>query len=263
MYKFGMRTAFLRRIVFKYAFALLITICCRHLHGSAQTPYPNDPEISDSLGIPKDSLKFYFPQNSNPDKGFSGKGGLFKENWYSSALYAFKEPILYNYYLKKDIFRFLWLRSFHRPVIFILTRSDDEVTLTTKLLDQQPDFLERRYDPRGWDGLEGSLKGKTIQRFGDSLIIVQADRKAKIVYTHTQPCTVKNWYDFEQLLQKANFWQMSATDEGETGLDGSEWIIEGHLKSNYRFAARWSPKGGFKTAGIFLIKLSGLEESIY
>ena len=47
------------------------------------------------------------------------------------------------------------------------------------------------------------------------------------------------------------------------GLDGAEWIIEGHKQSKYWFVDRWSPKGNFRKAGEYLILESGLHEKIY
>src|SRR5258708_6742697 len=92
---------------------------------------------------PKDSLKFYFPQSRNADSGFSfTKGDTFRENWYSSALFSFREPIFYNKLIENDLYRFLWLRSFHRPVVIVLLRCGTRVTLTTKILNRQPEFLE-------------------------------------------------------------------------------------------------------------------------
>jgi len=238
-------------------------ICCGACHKSPN-PYGGDPAISDVSGNPKDSVTFYFPQCTNPDSGFLKESlDSFKENWYSSALYAFREPVLYNYYLNKEIYRFLWLRSFHRPVVFTLTKSADQVTLTTKALDKQPQFIEHKYNPRGWPGLEEELAGLTYEKIGDSLIVVKADRKADMVYNKTQTLSLKNWNAFEELLQKANFWNMPANGNEERGTDGSEWIMEAHQKQRYWFVARWMPTNEFQQAGIYLIQLSGLKEKIY
>ena len=104
--------------------------------------YPNDPKISNISGQPYDSLTFYFPFVIKSDnKSIKIEIDSFEQNWYSSTLYSAKEPILYNCYQGHDIYRFLWLRSFHRPVIFSLNRKGNEVWLTTKMLNKQPDFM--------------------------------------------------------------------------------------------------------------------------
>ena len=218
----------------------------------------------DTLWSAKDSLAFYYPQSNNPDSGFLNTGNdNFSENWYSSALFSFREPILYNKNLEIDIYRFLWLRSFHRPVVFILTKTGDRITLNTKILNHQPEFSERGYDPRGWDDLDKFLKGKTIEKFGDSLVVVKADRKADIVYNETKEIPLTQWDNFEQTVQKAKFWTMPATREDEAGMDGAEWIVEGKVKNRYWFVVRWGPRSEFRKIGLFLIQLSGLKEEIY
>lgn len=237
----------------------LFSISCNNAVNSSTT------KVFGSQWKKDDSLKFYFPQSNNPDSGFL-KNNIddFREKWYSSALFSFKEPILYDKNLETNAYRFLWLRSFHRPVVFTLIKSESKVILTSKILDCQPEFLEHKYDPRGWVGLEEELKGKTIERFGDSLIVVKADRKANIVYNSTKELTVNNWDNFENTLQKANFWTTPSNKDDERGNDGSEWIIEGLNKNKYWFVARWSPRNNdFQNAGILLIKLSGLKEEIY
>jgi len=210
-----------------------------------------------------DSLAFYFPQKQRAGLGFQyTRSDTFRENWYSSALFSFREPVLYGHYSEGGMYRFLWLRSFGPPVVFVLGRSFDQVTLATKILDRQPEFMESRYDPRGWNGLEDELKGKTIGRFGDSLIVVKADRKAAIVFNQTTRLTTLEWTGFEQLLRKAGFW-MRAANADDRGFDGSEWVIESLQKDNYRFVARWSPRDAFRDAGVYLIKLSGLKGENY
>lgn len=221
-------------------------------------PVVNEPAWSAS-----DSLGFYFPQTERADLGFQPTGiDTFTENWYSSALFSFREPVLYGKYSEGGIYRFLWLRAFSPPVVFVLSRSGTEVTLTTKILDQQPEFLEARYDPRELEGLKDELKGKTIERFGDSLVVVKADRKARVVFSEIKRLTALEWTGFEELLGKAGFWTVAATG-GERGFDGSEWAIESLQKGRYRFVARWSPKDAFRDAGVYLINLSGLKVEIY
>ena len=90
-------------------------------------------KLVDTLSLPLDSLDFYFPINS-----FSNKPSVdsFVQNWYSSALYSFKESLLSQSFVGHSIYRFLWLRSFHRPVVFSLHQNQDKVWLTTKILDK-------------------------------------------------------------------------------------------------------------------------------
>lgn len=250
-----MKPIFIRRIML-FLLAIL-PFSCR------QTSEVSHPLSKAPTWQANDSLAFYFPQNQSSDLGFQyTEGDTFRENWYSSALFSFREPILYDRSSQGDTYRFLWLRSFHRPVVFVLSKLGDQVTLKTKILNHQPEFIETRYDPRGWNGLLDELKGKTIERYGDSLIVVKADRKAAIVFNETKYLSETEWRGFEQLLWNAQFWS-NAANEDDRGMDGSEWIIESLLKDRYRFVARWSPQSAFRDAGVYLIKLSGLKEEIY
>ncbi len=209
-----MKSAALHRILLFGLIALLFS--CRHT-AEIGRPLGNEPAWNAA-----DSLTFYFPQNQRADLGFQyTRSDTFLENWYSSALFSFREPVLYGHYSEGGIFRFLWLRAFGPPVVFVLSRSGDQVTLTTKILDHQPEFMESRYDPRGWNGLMDELKGKTIERFGDSLIVVKADRKARVVFNQTEQLPTFEWTGFEQLLRKAGFWTRPANAD-DRGMDGSE-----------------------------------------
>jgi len=60
-------------------------------------------------------------------------------------------------------------------------------------------------------------------------------------------------------VDKANFWTMEL-GRSSIGNDGSEWILEGLNKSNYRVVTVWSPtKGNFYEACKYLIDLSDIK----
>jgi hypothetical protein len=229
--------------------------------------YPKDTTVSGTNGTPKDSLSFYYPTTIQKDTQiFKTDIDTFMLNWFSSALYSAKEPILYNYYLGHDIYRFLWLRSFHRPVVFTLHRDGEKVWLTTKELDRQPNFMEISYVkfvppiilPNGEIDTTESVRNDELPV--DS--VSKPDRKANIVLNETKQLSEKEWNEFEKLLNDYSFWYAKPYEES-SGLDGSEWTIEGHLKNKYWFVNRWSPKDQFRKAGEYLINKSGLKEEIY
>jgi hypothetical protein len=217
--------------------------------------------FADTLRLPKDSLAFYFPLNS-----FSNKANVdsFVQNWYSSALYSFKEPHLFQDYIGRNIYRFLWLRSFHRPVVFILHQKDGEVWLNTKMLDRQPQFDDNRISGVPKEQQEEYIKaGYFVDKKEPDLLVKIADRKANIIYNKNIALSVKEWNQFEQLLAKANFWKLPTNiDDGST--DGASWVIEARLKNKYHIVDYHSPGDNeFAKAGLFIIKLSGLKEEVY
>ncbi len=230
--------------------------------------YLKDPKISNTLGIPKDSITFYFPTSIRLDTGIiKTEIDTFKLNWYSSALYSAKEPILYNYYLGHDIYRFLWLRSFHRPVVFTFNRNGNKVWLTTKELNKQPNFIDEYTPiefvaPRFFPNGEPDTTQVRYKKEPERKIVKKADRKADIIYNQTINLTEKEWSEFKILLNACSFWTSKPYIE-TMGLDGSEWTIEGHLKDKYWVVNRWSPHDNFRKVGEYLIKKSEFKEEIY
>ena len=227
----------------------------------------NTKLFADTLSLPKDSLGFYYPA-----KIFSDKPSLdsFVQNWYSSALYSFKEPLLSQNYIGHDVYRFLWLRSFHRPVVFTLQKMDSKIGLTTKMLDKQPMFHDDHFIANDSIFSKGEKQeyinaGYSIKKRRPHYLVYEkkADRTANIIYNRKQYLSIDDWNKFEQLLLKANFWKLPTNiDDGST--DGAQWIIEGHLKRRYHVVNSHGPlTDGYGELGVFLIKLSGLDETIY
>lgn len=239
-----------------------------YMKESEKDNYSKNPKITNCQGVPKDSLTFYFPTSISQDTGIvKTEIDTFKLDWFSSALYSAKEPILYNYYTGHDIYRFLWLRSFHRPVVISLHKDENKVWLRIKELDKQPEFMDRlkpikfiapKVLPNGdYDTTKiEDTKEQEIE------VVKRADRKANIILNQTIKLTEKEWKEFETLLSNCSFWTSKPYIE-ELGCDGAEWTIEGHLKEKYWFVNRWYPRDNFRKAGEYLIHKSGFKEEIY
>lgn len=229
--------------------------------------YPKDTTISRTDGTPRDSLSFYYPITIQRDNQiYKTEINSFMLNWFSSALYSAQEPILYNYYLEHDIYRFLWLRSFHKPVVFSLHKDGEKVWLTTKELDKQPNFMDISFVKFVPPVILPNVEIDTTVSNRNNKIpvdsVLKADRKATIVLNETKQLSEREWKEFEKIIAECSFWSSKPCVES-FGLDGSRWIIEGHLKSKYWFVNRWSPKDNFRKAGEYLIKKSGLKEEVY
>jgi len=239
-----------------YFFVTLLVVSC-----SKEVPksdnYPKDVKFSNVDGKPKDSLSFFLPSVILKDSNtYKTEIDSFLLNRVSAALFAAKEPVLFNFYQQEDVYRFLWRRSFHRPVVISLKRSPRGVWLNTKMLDVQPVYSDIGYlkfmpppDPIGNSKIE-LIKSEEIYK------------KATIVYDQTMRLSVKEWNEFEGLLSDFSFWTAKPSIQ-EDGLDGAEWLIEGHLRDKYWFVSRRSPHDEFRNAGEYLIKKSGLKERVY
>lgn len=217
-----------------YLFIGFLFIACikeREQNNIERFRYSRDFSVSDSLGIPKDKRTLYFPDsmyNYKPADSILFFVRYENKGW-SSLLYIAREPVLYNFYLKKDIYRFSWSRAFHEPIIISLIKENNKVMIQWKKIrlgDGRIQYIE---------------DGSTFQKKDLSL-----------------DC----WAHFEKILDEAHYWEMLPY-YSIIGLDGSTWIIEAHLEDKYWFVNRWAPRDNFQKCGMYLIELSGLKEEIY
>jgi hypothetical protein len=197
-----------------------------------QKNYPQDTTVSNPQGVPKDSMTFYFPSIIKTDSQFV-KNDIKYPKWRSTLLYHFKEPILFNYFLGHEVYRFLWLRSFNTPMVFSLNKEGNNVWLIVKKLDVNYHDLITK--PMG---------------------------QAKIINIRKN-LSIEQWNKFEQLLKDCNYWAMPPLIKNDMGVDGSSWYIEANLPGKYWFVDRWTPQDNFKKCGEYLIQLSGLKEDVY
>ncbi|WP_299685343.1 hypothetical protein [uncultured Dokdonia sp.] len=193
----------------------------------------------DSLNVPINSRQYYFPKEVFPEviadwidtegetktKIKKGSYDDFIISWYSTHLHAMKEPLLFNKRINREIYRFTWLRSFHKPMTFRFEKKGDIYILHYKVLSGAGG-----YDP-------GKIETQRIKVF-----------------------TEKEWNTFVAFIEKANFWEMDLGRKQSLGTDGAEWIMEGVNTNDYRAISVWSPiKGDFYNACNYLINLSGIQ----
>jgi hypothetical protein len=181
-----------------------------------------------------DTIRLYFPLRETGSNSSESANTLdtFMNVWYSKILAAMKEPILTDYEGDVEIYRFTWLRSFHRPIAIRLEKQGNAITLTGKVLNVN----------------EGSHSGK--------LITIKSRRISE-----------SDWITAQAMLRNSNFWKLRV-DTDARGFDGAEWILEGSTFESYNFTTVWSPgkKSEYAMLCLFLLKLSGIkvpEREIY
>ncbi len=143
---------------------------------------------------------------------------------YSRHVRAMEEPPLLT--IKHDVFRFIWLRTFHNPIIVrIELREDSSVFLTWK---------------------------KTSGRGGYA--------PGRLVLSIRKELSLKEWNQFLKLIEQSKFWELESV-ELTYGLDGAQWILEGKINNKYHLVDQWSPRDNstFKQACLYLLKLTNLE----
>lgn len=189
--------------------------------------------------VPIDSTQSYFPNGIFPkvdiiwvktDKGMKAKTKIiegtnddFLVEWYSQHLHAMDEPLLFYRKVRKEVYRFTWLRTFDKPMAFRIEKHNKNYTLHWKVLN----------GAGGYEPGELELKGVRI-------------------------LTESEWNEFMDLLWQSKFWKDDYT-RNAFGNDGSEWILEGLTSKKYKAVSVWSPRGGkLYDACNYLISLSKL-----
>jgi hypothetical protein len=167
--------------------------------------------------IPEDAVYF-------PSEAF---GSERTTDFFTKFLRAMGEPPLQDRRAEGLIvLRFLWLRTFHRP---ICVRAEGPVPgklVVTRTL-----------------GMGGYRPGVVDQKWARDL-------------------TVDDWGSVESIVLDRSVW--SGHQEEPWGVDGAVWILEASIESEHRVAAFWCPReegrsAALRSACMKLIDLAGIE----
>ena len=156
---------------------------------------------------------------------FSGTEFADRESWYGKHLAAMKEPRLCAA-PGVEVYRFLWLRSFHNPIVVRIQRDGDHYTLHGKQLS----------------GAGGYEPGELL-------------RDTTIRVTNQQITSIR------ALVDNTRFWSMG--EERSLGHDGAQWVLEVVSTGRYHVVDRWSPgddgkSSSFQRLCLEILALSGL-----
>jgi hypothetical protein len=241
--------------------------------------YPENPAVSDTHGQPRDTTTLYFPAADSIPASYvlpEKRAEMFPvqqkftcsfEFKYSSyCLVYFGAPLLSNYYLDADTYRFLWMRSFHRPVLLTLERTTTGATLRTQQLSKFPSF--DNYDLPDPD--QPGLSAKDRDRILRMQAFTRADtswsrrvrlgkQRAFLLPETRANLSREQWNQFEKLLQQAQVWQLPSCQPVSES-DGALWLLEAHQAERYHLVSRHSPQknDAFRRACEYLIDLSSV-----
>lgn len=204
-------------------------------YDSTQSYFPLSffPEIDYIFNDEDSSTKLVSTTIGLPDKGDTSRMyakiipnefDTSRVRWYSKHLYALNEPLLFNKSTNKDIFRFLWLRTFNHPISIRVEKDSNEYMIYWKVCN----------------GFGGYSPGTQI-----------TNKKKKI--------NKEDWDEFQQLLAATDYWKLQ--NNGDVlGTDGSRWILEGLTSDRYNVVDRYSPNklGAYYDACYFLVELTRL-----
>lgn len=216
-------------------FFFVLTLCFSCKRQDKVKPvyiYPNELIISDKNGIPFNN---YFPNQLMfhiHDSAYVERLYPYTDDGLSYMLLeAAKEPLLYNFYLGKDIYRWICGRSLFSKFMITLNKENHNVWIEVKV-------LETKYEEE---------KGFFYEYNKDK--------------SYTKELSLKEWRYFED-----EFGNKLAYNK-ESGfypqVDGSVWWFEVHKKDFYGLIWEQSPKGLLMECGKYLNDLSGLKEEIY
>ncbi len=223
---------------------VLMVYLCLALYASGQnTPiayYLHDTSISDEQGHPKEQYVYYFPFSDTTDDG----PGYYKwtrlnersQQYLSDPLWTLKEPVLSNYYIGHDMYRFTRLPSLvNYNEAITIHRMGDSVWLHVA------EVIYAYEPPKGIN--------KWFEKYPDKGSWGWKERTKKLSLVH--------WNYFMELLRDQAFWQMS-THGSAMGCDGEDWILEAHTKEKYHAVVRWGADEGtpFYRCADYLMRLA-------
>lgn len=165
-----------------------------------------------------------------PAQQYFPGGVLANDSQYSRNLKALREPSLWELSQKDphaDVYRFLWLRSFHHPIsIRIVVRPNGSGRINARMTSGKGGF-----EPGG------------IRRYSTSWL-----RKGL-----TQ--------EFLAAFGNVDFWNQPTllpAVKGASQLDGAQWIFEGVHDGKYHVIDRRSPPSGDpdRALGVLALKLA-------
>lgn len=169
----------------------------------------------DQNGLPTGNMhNWYFPFGVFLDPGLvhtadyrvnimdKVRHAINQHDLFSEELAFFKEPVL-NQKNNEKVFRFLWLRSFHVPILIRLENSNHACMLKVK-----------------------------VARYNDSVQQFISFKET------TKKIGVRQWNTFKRLLSGIDFWSMVSQDYHEQAADGAIWLLEASDKGRYKVVER-------------------------
>lgn len=183
------------------------------------------PALAQKISALRKSKSGYFPKEIFSDEKWKEQDD-FINDWYGKHLKAMGEKSLLDVSNEKtEVYRFLWLRSFHHPIFVRIERNQNKIKLFTKELNGAGG-----YEPR-----------EVLRNFSRDL-------------------TEAEWCNFLKSLRKLNFWKLPTNRRDMTGLDGAQWLLEGVKNERYHVVDRWTPDDtDYRETCIYLLQLSGID----
>lgn len=187
----------------------------------------------DVTGPSPRSASAFFPAGAFEQ---SDRSAAFVAEWYTKHLVAMREPPMHEHQARGEAaLRFLWLRTWARPIAVRAVRTDAGADL----------FIKRASGMGGYGA--GSI-GFVARLFRGAI-----QRSVKL--------GPSAWIQLENVLDRARFDDIG-TQPTTLGADGAEWVLEAVRNGKYRIVRRWSPEAhgedaAFRDACLMFLELAG------
>lgn len=205
-------------LIFRYAFLMSALLCLGNRQAFAVDVRPDCP--------PSSADDYFMPALSIPFAESSVQLRQSRRQWYSKHLRAMFEPSLSCGPSNDDeTYRFLWLRTFHKPIAVRIVRSVNGVQLTAVELS----------------GAGGYNPGSILKQIHKSL---SADQ----------------WQTLISAIEACKYWSQPSGEDNNIGADGAQWIVEARRGHAYHVVDRWTPHDGvYHSLGLLFLDLAGLK----
>jgi len=172
-------------------------------------------------------LAFLLASAALPAQQYFPPSVLPSASQYSKYLKAMREPSLWELAQRDsnaEVYRFLWLRSFHHPIaIRVVVRSNGSGWMNARMTSGR-----------------GGAEPGGIRRYSTSWL-----RKGLTL-------------EWLAMLESTHFWHQPSLLDTNSPPDGAHWIFEGVRNGQYHVIDRWSPAAGdpVRTAGVLALKFA-------
>ena len=218
----------MKQIVVSLLFILLFTACDKY-------KYPQDKKISDKGGAIIDTLGGHLP------KEFVYDGKTQNLAWNSNLIMQInsyyletKEPVLFNYYLDRDVFRLLLHEEGKEPLILSLNKEERRAWIVSKRISiESPEVTDQQ----------------ELDSIADlPLLWVNFDVKSREL-------NKQQVQTFDSLFQTINFFDLPV---GEVDKKYDNYcVFEAHQKNKYWYVYRSSDDTSLADISEYIRSLSG------
>jgi hypothetical protein len=266
------------RLLTAIASALLLSDCS----SPTQAPPTARPWPAELPYIWPDSLPRYFPAEAGANPDHIKPGDTLQRvpiarlsdchgqyEFAAKCLVAFGAPVLQGKYPSQPMYRFIWLRSFNRPVLLTLQGTSDGGVLRTEFLSKAPGMtvpeLDTAVDVNQSPEVQARHRARWRKWLADSAFMADfranvAFAKAPVRVVSKKPVriTAAQFQQFEQQLKQAAFGSLGSCLPSTGILDGAYWFLEAHTADGYHVVFRHSPDEAakFRQCCEFLLDLS-------